>query len=67
VCRTCHQAGHLWINQNGQRDWSFTTVGFIGLAVNRHNPPNSVLRCNRCGSSLVEIAARPETAGGSIL
>jgi hypothetical protein len=56
-CRICGQAGHLSLNQNGQRDWSFTTVGFIGLAVNRHNPPNSVLRCNACGSPLIEVTA----------
>jgi len=54
-CRTCGQAGHLWLTEHGQRDWSFTTVGFSGLAVNRHNPPNSVLRCNSCGSPQVLV------------
>lgn len=54
-CRNCGQAGGLWVTQNGQRDWSFATLGFIGLAVNRHYPPNSVLRCNACGSSLVRV------------
>jgi hypothetical protein len=52
-CRNCGQAGGLWITEDGQRDWSFATVGFIGLAVNRHNPRNSVLRCNACGSPQV--------------
>ncbi len=60
-CRTCGQIGHLWLNENGQRDWSFTTVGFIGLAVNRHNPPNSVLRCNACASPQVWV--EPSGAG----
>lgn len=54
-CRTCGQTGHLWLSQNGQRDWSFAADGFIGLAVNRHNPPNSVLRCNGCGSPQVYV------------
>ena len=54
-CRTCGQTGHLWLNQNGQRDWNFTAVGFIGLAVNRHNPTNSVLRCNSCASPQVAV------------
>ena len=31
--------------------------GFIGLAVNRHNPPNSVLRCNGCSSPQVAVTA----------
>jgi hypothetical protein len=55
-CRTCGQSGHLRLTENGQRDWSFTTVGFLGLAVNRHNPVNSVIRCNGCGSPLVVVA-----------
>ncbi len=55
ACRTCGQTGGLWITENGHRDWSFATVGFIGLAVNRHNPPNSVLRCNACGSPQVHV------------
>lgn len=54
-CRNCGQAGGLWITENGQRDWSFATVGFIGIAVNRHNPRNSVLRCNACGSPQVWV------------
>jgi hypothetical protein len=54
-CCNCGQAGGLWVTQNGQRDWSFATVGFIGLAVNRHHPPNSVLRCNACGSPQVRV------------
>jgi len=53
-CRQCGQHGELVLLTTSQRDWSFMTVGFIGLAVNRHNPPNSVLRCNDCGSSTVE-------------
>jgi hypothetical protein len=55
-CRNCGQSGFISIAQNGQRDWHFTAVGFFGLAVNRHNPSNSVLRCNSCGSSLVQVA-----------
>jgi hypothetical protein len=62
-CRTCGQTGHLWLNENGQRDWSFTTVGFIGLAVNRHNPPNSVLRCNGCSSPQVAVIVAPPQPG----
>jgi hypothetical protein len=54
-CRNCGQTGGLWVTENGQREWSFATVGFIGLAVNRHNPPNSVLRCNACGSPQVHV------------
>lgn len=61
-CRTCGQVGHLCLIENGQRDWSFTTLGFVGLAVNRHNPPNSVLRCNACGSPQVHVTP-DETAG----
>lgn len=61
ICRTCGQSGHLWLTEYGrQRDWSFTTVGFIGLAVNRHNPANSVLRCNACNSPLVTVGP-PQT------
>lgn len=55
-CRQCGQHGELVLMTRGQRDWSFMTVGFIGLAVNRHNPPNSVLRCNSCGSSIIDAA-----------
>ena len=55
-CRNCGQAGQLWLTENAQRDWSFATVGFVGLAVNRHNPPNSVIRCNACGSPQVAVA-----------
>jgi hypothetical protein len=62
-CRTCGQMGHLWLSENGQRDWSFTTVGFIGLAVNRHNPPNSVLRCNGCSSPQVAVTLAPPQPG----
>lgn len=54
-CRQCGQHGELMVMTSGQRNWSFMTVGFIGLAVNRHNPPNSVLRCNGCGSSFTEV------------
>jgi hypothetical protein len=61
-CRTCGQIGHLSLNENGQRDWSFTTLGFVGLAVNRHNPPNSVLRCNSCGSP--QVLVTPDKAAG---
>ncbi len=64
VCRTCGQSGALHIT-NSNRSWSFVTVGFVGLAVNRHNPPNSVMRCNGCGSSVVQVepaeAATPPT------
>lgn len=55
VCRTCGQSGALHITTSGPRNWSFVTVGFVGLAVNRHNPPNSVLRCNSCSSSVVQV------------
>lgn len=54
-CRTCGQTGELCLSQNGQRDWSFTAVGFIGLAVNRHNPVNSILRCNGCSSPQIQV------------
>lgn len=55
LCRTCGQGGTISITQNGQRDWHFSAVGFIGLAINRHNPSNSVLRCNACGSPQVRV------------
>ena len=58
-CRTCGQSGHIRLSETGQRDWSFTAVGFIGLAVNRHNPPNSVFRCNGCSSP--QVAVTPAT------
>ena len=61
-CRQCGQTGELVLMTASQRDWSFMTVGFIGLAVNRHNPANSVLRCNGCGSPLVAVA-RPDPQG----
>jgi hypothetical protein len=54
-CRTCGQTGHLRLADPGLRSWSFTMVGFIGLAVNRHNPQNSVIRCNACSSPLVVV------------
>lgn len=54
-CRNCGQKGVLSISTHGQLDWSFATVGFIGLAVNRYNPSNSVLRCNNCGSPVVSV------------
>lgn len=54
-CRNCGQKGILSISTHGQLDWSFATVGFIGLAVNRYNPANSVLRCNNCGSPVVSV------------
>ena len=62
LCRMCGQAGCLRLIDNGHRGWSFTAVGFVGLAINRHNPPNSVIRCNACGSSLVAMSA-PEADG----
>lgn len=62
-CRNCGQTGHLWLAEHGHHDWSFTTVGFIGLAVNRHNPPNSVLRCNGCGSPQVSVDPTATQAG----
>ncbi len=55
ACRTCGQNGALHITTNRAGGWSFVTVGFVGLAVNRHNPPNSVLRCNSCSSSVVQV------------
>ena len=63
VCRTCSQHGELWITDERPGDWAFTTVGFIGLAVNRYNPPNSVLRCNACWGPhvIVERPHQPET------
>jgi hypothetical protein len=68
-CHNCGQTGGLWITEDGQRDWSFATVGFIGLAVNRHNPRNSVLRCNACGSPQVRLefgdqAEKPNSQSG---
>lgn len=55
TCRTCGQAGSLHITLNGPGHWSFVTVGFIGLAVNRYNPSNSILRCNACSSPVVYV------------
>jgi hypothetical protein len=58
-CRTCGQVGSLHLTSSGPSSWSFATVGFIGLAVNRHNPPNSVIRCNSCGSPVVDVKIEP--------
>lgn len=55
VCQTCGQTGYLHMTVGGHGGWSFATVGFIGLAVNRYNPPNSILRCNGCSSPMVRI------------
>jgi hypothetical protein len=57
-CRNCGQTGHLGLTSRGKGDWSFTAVGFIGVAVNRHNLPNSVLRCNGFGSPQVSVEKR---------
>lgn len=54
-CRTCGSNGELWLSSNDRHGWSFSSIGFVGLAVNRHNPPNSVMRCNSCGSPQVRI------------
>ncbi len=54
-CCNCGRRGWISISQNGHLNWHFTAVGFAGLAVNRHNPPNSALRCNGCSSSLVHV------------
>jgi hypothetical protein len=59
ACRTCGQRGEMRITENGQRDWAFAAVGFFGLAVNRHNPPNSVIRCGGCSSPHVAIERGP--------
>jgi hypothetical protein len=69
-CRDCGQTGQLCVTTHVRsRDWSFTAVGFIGLAVNRYHPAMSVMRCNRCWSSDVRFplaghdgAADPEGA-----
>jgi transcription elongation factor Elf1 len=55
ACRNCGQTGQLSITSNSQYGWSFIAIGFDGLAVNRFNPPNSVIRCNTCGSSIVRV------------
>ena len=55
-CRDCGQAGELHVTiDTHTRGWSFTTVGFIGLAVNRYQPTHSIMRCNRCWSSDVRF------------
>lgn len=54
-CRMCGQVGSLHITTHSWNHWSFVTVGFIGLAVNRYNPPNSILRCNACSSPVVQV------------
>jgi hypothetical protein len=59
-CGTCGQAGSLHISEDGQSNWQFATIGFIGLAVNRHNPPNSILRCNACSSPIVRVETPPQ-------
>ena len=62
TCRTCVQHGELWITHTERGDWAFATVGFIGLAVNRYNPANSILRCNSCWGPhvTVERALEPQ-------
>ena len=56
TCRSCGGKGMLSITgvQSGG-DWSMAPVGFVGLAVDHHNPSNSVMRCVVCGSSDVAI------------
>jgi hypothetical protein len=56
TCRTCFQHGELWITDARLGGWAFATVGFVGLAVNRYNPQNSVLRCNGCWGPHVTVA-----------
>lgn len=55
TCRSCGEQGFLSITIDGRGDWSFAPAGFIGLAVNRSNPSDSVLRCITCGSSGVDV------------
>jgi hypothetical protein len=64
TCRTCSQHGELWITDTRPGGWAFAAVGFIGLAVNRHNPQNSVMRCNACWGPhvTVEPDREPEQA-----
>lgn len=59
VCRHCGQHGELRLTTSGPRDWCFSTLGFVGLAVNRYNPANSVLRCYGCGGPHVWIEPMP--------
>lgn len=60
-CRNCGQSGllHVW---SDDKRWGFVAQGIIGVAVNRHNPVNSVVRCNACQSPVVEIT-REATPG----
>ncbi len=54
-CNNCGQDGQLWITHSSPESWSFAPVGFIGLAVDRFAPSNSVLRCLDCGSTDVAV------------
>ncbi len=57
-CGNCRQHGllHVWTDD---KHWGFVAQGVIGVAVNRHNPVNSVVRCNACQSPVVEISLQP--------
>jgi Zn finger protein HypA/HybF involved in hydrogenase expression len=53
-CESCGKTGQLFITQ-GPLDWSFAPVGFLGIAVNRQDPNDSVLQCIECGSGRVRV------------
>ena len=57
-CQRCSGSGEILICSSGQNDWNFVTVGFVGLAVDRHRPERSVLRCNGCRSERVSVRPR---------
>jgi hypothetical protein len=62
-CRKCGQTGLLSITLSRTAGWSFATAGFIGLAVSRTALASSVIRCNSCRSTDVEVTRPSPTAG----
>ncbi len=54
-CEHCGTTGKLFITQ-GPLDWRFGSVGFVGLAVNRQDPKDSLLQCIECGSGRVSVS-----------
>lgn len=59
-CRRCSETGELYLLVGDRVDWSFVPVGFIGVAIDRHTPERSVLRCIGCRSERVEMTPRAE-------
>jgi hypothetical protein len=60
-CCYCGQNGSLSLWSGTRHSCRFVSVGFAGLAVNSIHPEHSLMRCNSCGSSVVELQPVLET------